>query len=283
MPIRNYLKKKRIFHNYYRLLCNLKPFFTFSPILFFKQYLWFFNQHRLLKKMGPNKVFQEVEWYPCLFDKITHTPIDPVYFYQDSWAAGKVFEMKPRRHVDIGSSAKTMGILSQFVPVTMVDIRPIGLALESLNFVQASITELPFKDQSIESLSCLCVVEHIGLGRYGDKLDPYGSEKAIMELKRVLARGGYLLISLPVDKKNKIYFNAHRAFSYDYIRELFSGLDLVEEKFQYGPKMYPTYMPEKGFGTGMFMLRKKDVCYNAFLEKIRKKYIAKDISSYRKQ
>ncbi len=32
------------------------------------------------------------------------------------------------------------------------------------------------------------VVEHVGLGRYGDPLDPDGDLKAIAELKRVTAR-----------------------------------------------------------------------------------------------
>jgi hypothetical protein len=34
------------------------------------------------------------------------------------------------------------------------------------------------------------VVEHIGLGRYGEPMDEQGDLKAIEELKRVLAPGG---------------------------------------------------------------------------------------------
>jgi hypothetical protein len=44
---------------------------------------------------------------------------------------------------------------------------------------------LPFKNNSIECISSLCVLEHIGLGRYGDKLDPFGTEKAIEEIKTI--------------------------------------------------------------------------------------------------
>jgi len=67
----------------------------------------------------------------------------------------------------------------------MVDIRPIDVSLDNLFFVKGSILNLPFRNNSIESISSLCVVEHIGLGRYGNVIDPYGSEKAIKELKRV--------------------------------------------------------------------------------------------------
>jgi hypothetical protein len=53
--------------------------------------------------------------------------------------------------------------------------------LENLFFKEGSILALPFESGSIKSLSSLCVVEHIGLGRYGDEIDPFGSESAIKE------------------------------------------------------------------------------------------------------
>ncbi len=187
---------------------------------------------------------------------MTYTPLEPTYFFQDSWMAKHLYDLKPSHHYDVGSSAKTMGILSQFTPITMIDIRPIELELDNLFFKKGSILELPFKDNSIETLSSLCVVEHIGLGRYGDELDPYGSEKAIKELKRVLKVGGVMLFSVPVDCENKVYFNAHRAFTRDYILELFEGFQLLEEKYHYGAEMFASYEPQKGFGTGFYMMKK---------------------------
>ena len=138
----------------------------------------------------------------------------------------------------------------------MVDIRPINLQLNNLHFKKGSILNLPFDDNSIDSLSSLCVVEHIGLGRYGDDIDPYGSEKAINELIRVMKKGGVLLLSVPIDSQNTVYFNAHRAFTRNYILDLFQNLHLMEEKYHYGDKMYSSYDKNKGFGTGFFMFRK---------------------------
>ena len=40
-------------------------------------------------------------------------------------------------------------------------------------------------------------LEHIGLGRYGDKVDPMGDIRAMNELARVTAPGGNLLIAVP--------------------------------------------------------------------------------------
>lgn len=256
--IKEAAKKNQFIRNTYFLYMTTKQFFSFKPLLLIKQYSWFFKELKTLKKMEENKQFEKVEYFPCLFDNISHTPLEPTYFFQDSWAAKHIFDLKPEHHYDIGSSAKTIGILSQFTPITMIDIRPIELELPNLYFKKGSILELPFEDNSIETLSSLCVVEHIGLGRYGDPLDSFGSEKAIKEIKRVVKVGGVVLFSVPVDSENKIYFNAHRAFTRDYILELFSGFEIVDEKYHYGTKMYESYDAQKGFGTGLYMLKKKE-------------------------
>lgn len=253
----NNIKKNKYIRNTYFLFQATKQFFKFRPFLMLKQISWFFNQLSNLNKLGKNQQFKIVEYYPCLFDNLSYTPLDPTYFFQDSWAAKHIFDLKPTHHYDIGSSAKTIGILSQFVPITMIDIRPIELELPNLFFKKGSILELPFHDNSIETLSSLCVVEHIGLGRYGDPLDPFGSEKAIKEIKRVLKIGGIILFSVPVDSENKIYFNAHRAFTREYILELFNEFEVLDEKYHYGIKMYDTYDTTKGFGTGLYKLKKE--------------------------
>ena len=61
-----------------------------------------------------------------------------------------------------------------------------------------------------DSLSCLHSIEHIGLGRYGDKLDPTGYKLAINNLIKILKPGGTLYLSFPLSKKTRVFFNAHR-------------------------------------------------------------------------
>lgn len=107
------------------------------------------------------------------------------------------------------------------------DFRPAQLGLDKLESHPINLLDLEFEDDSISSLSCMHVVEHIGLGRYGDPLDPNGDLKAIKELKRVLAVGGQLLFVVPVGRP-KIAFNAHRIYSYLQIMEYFSDLNLFE-------------------------------------------------------
>lgn len=254
--LKRFFKKYSFIKTIYALFLSSRAFFTFKLFAFIKQMNWFFSDLKAFKAQKVNHKFTEFKYSPCLFDNLNHTPLEPTYFFQDSWAAKHIFDLKPLHHYDVGSSAKTMGIFSQFTSVTMIDIRPIKLQLPNLYFKEGSILELPFEDNAIDCISSLCVIEHIGLGRYGDPIDAFGSEKAIKELKRVLKEGGILLFSVPVDDVNKIYFNAHRAFTRDYILELFDGFSILDEKYHYGMKLYDSYEPTKGFGTGLYMMKK---------------------------
>lgn len=197
--------------------------------------------------------------YPCLGDDTAETVIEPTYFYQDAWAFEKIVNHRPRHHVDVGSHHKFVALLSKVVPVTMVDIRPLSLPLPSIQFKKGSILELPFEDGSVDSLSSLCVVEHIGLGRYGDPLDPQGTEKAINELKRVLKPGGCLYLSVPVGDESLTAFNAGRIFSMDNLKQILSPLVIKDSAFIVGSSLSKTYCHTGNFGTtGLFEIFKLD-------------------------
>lgn len=166
--------------------------------------------------------------FPQIFDRDpgAHT-FDKHYVYMDRWAFQHLQHWLPKEHVDVGSSIRFLSMATTVVPVTFVDIRPIGLDFNNFTCKSGSILELPFADNSLDSLSCLHVAEHIGLGRYGDPLDVEGTKKACKELQRVLAPGGRLYFALPVGR-TVTYFNAHRVHSPTTILEYFDQLRLVE-------------------------------------------------------
>lgn len=213
----------------------------------------FWRSYRRYRALAPQQI-DSMRLYPCIGDDTAETVVEPIYFYQDSWAFEKIVAARPSQHVDVGSHHKYVALLSKVVPVTMVDIRPLSLPLDTLRFVEGSVLALPFADASVPSLSSLCVVEHIGLGRYGDPLNPSGSEEAIAELKRVVARGGDLYLSVPLDDANRIYFNAHRAFAEEYLESLFAPFAILERRYIYRGRYVDS--PQSGFGVGCFHLRR---------------------------
>lgn len=166
--------------------------------------------------------------YPCVKDKTIKTGFDRHYVYFTAWAARQVKKMSPEKHVDISSSLYFAGIVSAFIPVEFYDYRPADLKLSNLESKKADLINLPFADNTILSLSCMHVIEHIGLGRYGDPLDSEGDIKSAKELSRVLAPGGKLLFVVPVGSKSRIEYNAHRIYSYDTALSLFPNLKLEE-------------------------------------------------------
>ena len=195
-----------------------------SSVSFIKDYLMF---KRLAAETPQRLSLSWKDRLPCLNDKTASTGFDRHYVYHTAWAARVLRETNPAVHFDISSSLYFSGIVSAFIPVRFYDYRPADFSLSNLTSEAADLLALPFGDQTLDSLSCMHVVEHVGLGRYGDPLDPNGDLKAIAELKRVVSTGGTLLFVVPLGGP-KIAFNAHRIYSYDQILTYFAGFRLNE-------------------------------------------------------
>jgi SAM-dependent methyltransferase len=162
-----------------------------------------------------------------LSDRTETTPIDRHYTYHPAWAARVLAKTRPAKHVDISSILHFSSLISAFVPIEFYDIRPAPLHLDGLHVGAADLNNLPFENDSISSLSCMHVLEHVGLGRYGDPLDPDGDLKAISQLIRVLAPGGDLLVAAPVGHP-RVVFNAHRVYDHEAFARYFLPLELIE-------------------------------------------------------
>ncbi len=204
---------------------------------------------------------QWVDAYPQLHDRTNATAIDTHYFYVNGWAMRRIVAQRPERHVDIGSQTIFANLLSTVTPVTFVDYRPLRANLSGLACLGADILHLPFGGDSVGSLSCLHVAEHIGLGRYGDPLNPRGTYQSAQELKRVLARGGNLYFALPVGE-SRVCFNAHRIHEPETIIEYFSELELVElsgvhDDGRFVERVGLNEFHESEYACGMFWFRKR--------------------------
>ena len=228
-------------------------------IFFLPRYL--LHWVRLARKAGPKQRMKLMDAQPCLGDWTTHTPFDAHYFFQGAWLARALTRNSPFQHTDIGSSVLTVSVLSGFVDTTFVDYRPIKVDLPGLNPLPGNILDLPFADGSVSSLSCLHVVEHIGLGRYGDPIDPEGSRKALKELERVVTPGGKLFLSVPVGIE-RVCFNAHRVFAPESILATLGmmtliSFSLVDDDGRFKPDCAISEAAGLDYGCGMFVMEKR--------------------------
>ena len=152
------------------------------------------------------------------------------YFMQDILVAKKIYEINPSKHYDIGSRLDGfIAHLLVFREVEYIDIRPLRNEVNGLHFIQADATELRgIDDGTIESISCLHALEHFGLGRYGDSIDPRGCEVVASSIQRVIKKNGKLYLSVPIGIKDKVVFNAHRIFQPMTVINLFNCMKLTE-------------------------------------------------------
>lgn len=237
-----------------------------KKIIRLAEYIGEFNK---LKKDSNNRF--EIKWsdaYPCLNDKTTYTPFDQHYTYHPAWAARILAQTKPQHHVDFSSILSFSSIISAFIPTTFYDYRPAELKLSGWKGAFADLCKLDMADNSFASVSCMHTVEHIGLGRYGDAIDPQGDIKAVNELKRITKPGGDILFVTPVGKQ-RIEFNAHRIYGYELVIEMFSGCELVE--FALVPdgggliqNANPALVAEQSYGCGCFWFKKNNINEGSF-------------------
>ena len=168
---------------------------------------------------------------PCLQDFYGQSGIARGhYFYQDLYVAQKILRNAPSRHVDVGSRIDGfVAHIATFREIEVMDLRPLKSLVPNIIYHQCDLLNIPSRFHSYcDSLSCLHVLEHVGLGRYGDAIDLDGHAKALISLVSMLKPGVTLYLSVPFGAE-RIEYNAHRVFHLGTIKDLFErSLDIVE-------------------------------------------------------
>ena len=200
----------KFFRYLYNILLNL----GFNPIKIYSyRYIFrFLRQRKLFIKLGGGRV----KFYPIL-DNYTDSAGETksYYFHQDLLIANYIYKNKPKRHIDVGSRIDGfVAHVASYRTIDVMDIRPLNLNYyDNIKFVQADLMDDNFNLFEIcDSLSCLHALEHFGLGRYNDPIDPLGHLKGFNNLTKMLKPSGILYISFPIGSP-EVYFNAHRVFA----------------------------------------------------------------------
>jgi len=155
-----------------------------------------------------------LELLPCLYDWFEEGgSTKDEYFWQDLHVAQKIHLVNPAKHVDIGSRIDGfVAHVASFREIEVFDIRPVTAPIPGVVFRQADLMS-PTESlvEYCDSLSCLHALEHFGLGRYGDPIDPHGYAAGLGNMAKILRSGGLFYLSVPIGQE-RVEFNAHRIF-----------------------------------------------------------------------
>jgi hypothetical protein len=169
--------------------------------------------------------------YPCLTDFYCDSGVARGhYFHQDLYIAQKIFRKAPAKHVDVGSRIDGfVAHVASFRKLEVLDYRELAVEIGNISFRQCDLLRLPLEfNRYCDSVSCLHVLEHIGLGRYGDAIDLDGHRKGLDSLRKILQPGGTLYLSVPFGTE-RIEYNAHRIFGLRTLQCLIAPMwDIVE-------------------------------------------------------
>ena len=152
------------------------------------------------------------------------------YFNQDLLVANLIYNNSPEIHLDIGSRMDGFiaHLLSFDQKTVVADVREseyIHPKLTSLVVDLTDIAQVSSINRKFKSISCLHTIEHFGLGRYGDKIDPLGHYNGLKNISYLLDPDGIMYLSHPTGF-SRTEFNGHRVINTLDMIEIFDDLKL---------------------------------------------------------
>lgn len=144
------------------------------------------------------------------------------YFHQDLLMACRVFINNPAHHVDVGSRIDGfVAHVASFRQIEVFDIRELKCDVLNMTFRRVDMMDKNFDlADYCDSISCLHVLEHFGLGRYGDRIDYHGHLLGFRNIYKMLKPKGKFYFSVPMGPQ-RVEFNGQRVFSLQYLLDMF--------------------------------------------------------------
>ena len=187
----------------------------------------FFRSSRRFQHVAINRFIFKLS--PSLHDRTQSAgSTSSLYFLQDLSCSTYCNLLNSHSHIDIGS--RVDGFVAQIGTrrkLDVLDIRPALIPFKNISFVQGDICNPPGElIGQYDLVTSLHAIEHIGLGRYGDKIDPESWLTALRNCRSLASRDGKVLISLPIVEGDDSYveFNSQRVIG---AKQIISFLRLV--------------------------------------------------------
>ena len=104
-----------------------------------------------------------------------------------------------------------------------------------IEYINGNSINIDLSNDSVSVVSIISTLEHIGLGRWGDPIDPEGDIKTMQEIRRVLKRGGHCILTIPFGYPT-VVFNLHRIYDEGRIKTISEGFEIVLEEYSMNGK-----------------------------------------------
>ncbi len=96
-------------------------------------------------------------------------------------------------------------------------------------------------EKQYDAIVTFSSLEHSGLGRYGDPIDPLADISQMSKLKEVLKPNGLIYLSVPLGKHNELVWNHHRIYGPTRLNKLIDGFTLLNVYGRHGKNLSDYY------------------------------------------
>ncbi|MFA6570103.1 MAG: DUF268 domain-containing protein [Bacteroidota bacterium] len=101
-----------------------------------------------------------------------------------------------------------------------------------IKYVTGNSMDTKLQSNYADVVSMISMLEHVGLGRYGDPIDINGDIKAMQEVYRVLKPGGYVVLTVPYGYPTVVY-NLHRIYDRGRFNRITKGFKPIVLEYSY--------------------------------------------------
>lgn len=160
------------------------------------------------------------------------------------WALSRISQEPGGNLLDAGSTFNYKQIIEfpglKNKRITIINLNPESDCFwqKEVSYVFGDIREMPFREDYFDCINCISTLEHVGMDntihtkKQKDKEENvFDFEKAVLELKRVLKKGGKIFITVPFGRYQN--FNHFQQFDQARVKRILEAFKPQSQRIDY--------------------------------------------------